>query len=102
MCPIKVKAQSSWSSVLFRIFRKLWMLGGGVLGMFNPSEAHADSMTCCAVSGRLSMTFVSLSDFFCDMITGQRASVFYSHAVTFLSTPVSPEWSCGAAGGRGG
>ena len=78
------------------------MMVVGVLSFVSPSEELAARVTHCTVIRRWYHTFVFLTALLFSETIGPRALEFYSCAVTLLSTPVSPEWSCGTAGGGSG
>ena len=65
--------------------------------MVMSSDALADRMTRWDIGNRRSHLLVSLLVLCCATMRGQRDSSFCIRVATFLSIPVSPEWSFGAA-----
>ena len=64
--------------------------------MVRHSNALSVVITRCDVDGRRFHPLISLSDSIYAVIVGRRASASCICVATFIRTPVSPEWYCGA------
>ena len=67
---------SAWSAVALRVFRNMWIGGGGADGMVRPLAMLDTTMKQCAIRGSQSHNIVSLSASRCYAAMGWRASAF--------------------------
>ena len=73
-CALKRSGHNSnCRAVMFLALRNRWMVSCGEVGMDVPLEALNARMTNCAVGGKQSQPFVSLSALLCSTMMGRRA-----------------------------